>query len=107
MNLGGKSKGHGVARRAFTRSLSPKAVLALQSVVEASLGKRVRRWEEFAASGKASSLWHSIANYDSRSSVPHLGLLGFKNILELFRRSFETITTQATGCDQNKIVYWF
>ncbi|CAM9885429.1 unnamed protein product [Ectocarpus sp. 4 AP-2014] len=51
-NLGTQHEVHTIVRRVYGEALSPKAVLRLQPLLEASLGRLVLRWEELAETGQ-------------------------------------------------------
>ncbi|CAM9217969.1 unnamed protein product [Ectocarpus sp. 8 AP-2014] len=51
-NLGTQHEVHTIVRRVYGEALSPKAILRLQPLLEASLGRLVLRWEELAETGQ-------------------------------------------------------
>lgn len=71
LNLSVQPKVHAMARKPLSEALSPKAVLELQSAVDAVLDKLILRFEGFAESGKVSvgSCWLEVFKFATFSDL--------------------------------------
>ena len=68
-SLGSEPKAHASTRKVFSMALSPKAVVELQPIVEASFEKRVLQWAKFAESGEVSMKNTTPGGYEALMSV--------------------------------------